>query len=317
MADIGGTNARFALVDRSTGAELARHDYPSAGFDSSFDLVAQALADFDSQPVAAALALAGPVSQATLAQRTGSLTNGNLQFDAATLRQRFGCDFLLLNDFVAVAAAIGAETAVTPVGALQVPKAGVCAVLGPGTGLGMAYLVPSATLGYEVYASEGGNADFAPVDELEQEVLGLLRGSLGHVRIESLVSGPGLVNLYGAVSALWGSRPVHADAAQITAAALDADPVSHQCLEMFCGMLGTAAGNFALATGARGGVYLAGGILPRIREFFLQSNFRARFDDRGLLAEFNQQIPTFLVDVSEPGLIGAARQAERLLTGNS
>ncbi len=279
-------------------------------------MVAQALADFACKPVAAALALAGPVSQATLAQRTGSLTNGNLQFDAATLQKRFGCDFLLINDFVAVAAAIGAETAVTPVGDLQVPKAGVCAVLGPGTGLGMAYLVPSTTLGYEVYASEGGNADFAPVDELEQEVLGLLRGSLGHVRIESLVSGPGLENLYGAVSQLWGSRPVHADAAQITAAALEADPVSHQCLEMFCGMLGTAAGNFALATGARGGVYLAGGILPRIREFFLQSNFRTRFDDRGPLAEFNQQIPTFFVDVPEPGLIGAARQAERLLSGN-
>ena len=81
---------------------------------------------------------------------------------------------------------------------------------------------------------------------------------------------------------------------------------------MFCGMLGTAAGNFALAIGARGGVYLAGGILPRIREFFLASEFRARFEDRGPLSHFNQQIPTFLVDESDPGLLGATRQAQRL-----
>jgi len=81
---------------------------------------------------------------------------------------------------------------------------------------------------------------------------------------------------------------------------------------MFCGMLGTAAGNFALATGARGGVYLAGGILPRIREFFLTSPFRTRFDDRGPLSSFNQQIPTFLVDEPDPGMLGASRQAQRL-----
>ena len=315
VADIGGTNARFALVEPSSGGELARRDYRSDGFGTGADLVAQALSDFAVEPVAAVLALAGPVTQESMGSRTGSLTNADLDFDAAVLGQRFGCDFLLINDFVAVASAIGPDSAVTPIGELQVPQAGVCAVLGPGTGLGMAFLVPSlagTTPGYEVYASEGGNADFAPVDELEQEVLALLRGQLGTVRIESLVSGPGLLNLYGAVSQLWGSRPVHAEAAQIVSAALAGEPVSHQCLEMFCGMLGTAAGNFALTTGARGGVYLAGGILPRIREFFLASNFRTRFDERGPLASFNKQIPTFLMDVVEPGLVGAIRQGQRL-----
>lgn len=332
MADIGGTNARFALLEPNAEsgaafappAELARRDYATSEFGTGLELVAQALNDFACAPQACVLALAGPVAQDSLTERVGALTNGGQEFDAAGLREQFGCNFLLINDFVAVAAAIGSTTAVTPVGswtkqgarhdAANKPGAGVCAVLGAGTGLGMAYLVPAAgSAEYEVYASEGGNADFAPVNELEQEVLALLRPELGTVRIESLVSGPGLVNLYNAVCTLWGNQPLHTDAAAITADALAGDPVSHQCLSMFCGMLGTAAGNFALATGARGGVYLAGGILPRIREFFLASEFRARFDDRGPLASFNQQIPTFLVDEQEPGLLGAARQAQRFI----
>lgn len=316
VADIGGTNARFVLVDPSTGQEGARLDYSTAEFGSGLDLVERAIDDFGVDPVAAVLALAGPVSSAVMAARAGSLTNGGQMFDAAQLHARFGCDFLLINDFEAVASAIDSASAVTAVGELSEPQPGVCAVVGPGTGLGMAYLVPTQVGGessYRVFASEGGNADFAPVDELEQEVLALLRETLGVVRIESLVSGPGLVNLYGAVAQLWGSAVVHTEAAQITAAALDAEPVSHQCLEMFCGMLGTAAGNFALATGARGGVYLAGGILPRIRSLFLASHFRARFDDRGPLTSFNKQIPTFLLDVPEPGLVGAIKRAQRLI----
>jgi len=228
VADIGGTNARFALIEHKTPqpdtkmlsrahepvAELARRDYATSDFSSGSELIGQVLADFGREPKAAVLALAGPVGQDTLLDRTGVLTNGGQHFDAAELRQQFGCYFLLINDFVAVASAVGPTMAVTTVGSWQgqtdqqaTPGSGVCAVLGAGTGLGMAYLVPaSGAADYDVYASEGGNADFAPVDELEQEVLALLRPELGTVRIESLVSGPGLVNLYRAVCSLWGSE---------------------------------------------------------------------------------------------------------------
>lgn len=314
MADVGGTHARFALIDAVTGSELGRRDYDTPAFAAGIDLVAQAVADFAVAPAVCALALAGPVEPGALTDRTGALTNGGQRFDALALRARFGGDFLLINDFVALAMAIDADTAVTAIGDLQLARPGVRAVVGPGTGLGMAYLVPSANSDeFEVYASEGGNADFAPVDELEQEVLALLRPQLGTVRVESLVSGQGLVNLYAAVSALWGSPVEHFEPAEITAAALAAEPVSHQCLSMFCGMLGTAAGNFALATGARGGVYLAGGILPRIRPFFLESEFRSRFEARGPLSGFTEQIPTFLLDEEELGLKGAARKARQFV----
>ena len=151
------------------------------------------------------------------------------------------------------------------------------------------------------------------------------------------MSGRGLPNLYAAICELWGAPVKQKTAAQISAAALSIDSaalsidsaalsiesaalsgdsdepdiISLKTLELFCAMLGTAAGNFALNVGARGGVYLAGGILPRIRDFFLASDFRRRFEERGSLSPFNQQIPTFLVLDPEPGLTGALMLARR------
>ena len=145
-----------------------------------------------------------------------------------------------------------------------------------------------------------------------------MQRSFATVSIETLVSGRGLPNLYAALCELWGSPVEHTTAAAISDAALafdsgGGDSLSHKTLELFCAMLGTAAGNFALTVGARGGVYLAGGILPRMRDFFLASDFRRRFDDRGPYAKYNQQIPTLLMLDPEPGLTGALTLARRLL----
>ena len=313
-ADIGATNARFALAERSTGQVLARRDYPTAEISNAEDMVRRALADLRRDigceaPAAAALAIAGPV-----AHGYGRLTNGQQEFSAAELAQALSCPVQLLNDFVAVAAAVTDAAPLLPIGSLAQPQPGVRAVLGPGTGLGMAYLVPDSNGHYQALASEGGNADFAPVDELEQELLAITRrklvGSDGTVSTEELVSGRGLPTLYAAVCELWGSPVQHSDAAAITAAAVDAeDPVCHQTLELFCGMLGSAAGNFALTVGARGGVFLAGGILPRIQSFFLSSAFRQRFEARGAMRTFNEQVPTFLLTLPDPGITGAVNQA--------
>lgn len=313
VADIGGTNARFALAAGDSGELLGRQTYATADFADSAELLQRALADFGRPVAACAIAVAGPV----VAGR-GALTNGTLEFSTPALEQQLGCPAVLLNDFYAVAASIDDHTAVLPVGAPTEPTSGVRAVVGPGTGLGMAYLVPGtkgASEHWQVMTSEGGNADLAPVDALELELLGILQQRFATVSIETLVSGRGLVNLYGALCELWGASAEHTSAAEITAAAQAmGDPVSDKCLDLFCAMLGTAAGNFALTVGAQGGVYLAGGVLPKIRETFLASEFRRRFDERGPLSSYNQQIPVWLVLDPEPGLTGAIREARLLLT---
>ena len=343
VGDVGGTNARFSVFaagasDLSAEQALAAVSLPTADFVDTPSMVREALARLGAaqSPLSAetsaatgrsdtvtagtlaagVIAIAGPVSAGS-----GQLTNGVLKFDEAHLAELLGCPVRLVNDFYAVAASINDATPVQSVGTKLAPIQNVRAVLGPGTGLGMGYLVPFAN-DWHVFASEGGNADFAPVDALELELLGILQRSFAPVSIETLVSGRGLPNLYAALCELWGAPVEHTRAEAISAAALSfgdsgsetGDTLSHKTLELFCALLGTAAGNFALNVGARGGVYLAGGILPRMQDFFSASEFRRRFDDRGALADFNQQIPTFLVLDPEPGLTGAVRLARRLLT---
>lgn len=319
VADIGGTNARFALADAVSGEVRATQNFATADFSDTSELIARVLAEFSITPCACAIAIAGPV-----AAGRGRLTNGTLEFAAPVLAQQLACPVRLMNDFYAVAASIHDQTPVAAIGPHLKPTVGIRAVIGPGTGLGMAYLVPRAInltaaeltqpQHWRVVASEGGNADFAPVDALELELLGILQRQFGTVSLETLVSGRGLPNLYRALCELWGAAPEHQSAAAITNAALAlTDPVSHKCLELFCAMLGTAAGNLALTVGAQGGVYLAGGILPRIREFFLASDFRRRFVERGPLASYNEQIATWLVLDPEPGLSGAVVEAQALM----
>jgi len=322
VADIGGTNARFARADAISGERLTTRTYATQDFANAGALLAQASADLGGSLAACVIALAGPVTA-----DAGQLTNGTLEFSSRAIEAQLGCPARLLNDFYAVAASIDDSTPVSPIGPHSQLQPGVRAVLGPGTGLGMAYLVPTPPRSahdpgtpsqWQVLASEGGNADFAPVDALELELLGILQEQFPTVSIETLVSGRGLVNLYRALAQLWGAQAEHGDAAAITAAALErSDPVCDKTLELFCAMLGSAAGNLALTVGAQGGVYLAGGILPRIRDYFFDSEFRRRFEARGALADYNKQIATWLVLDSEPGLSGALREALRLTNTQS
>ena len=156
-------------------------------------------------------------------------------------------------------------------------------------------------------ASEGGHADLAPGSHLEAELWGLLTAEHGHVCWETVLCGSGLQRLYGAVSALWGSRPQPLSAEQISSQGQSmADPVCHQTLETFCSLLGAAAGNLALTVAASGGVYLAGGIVPSMLEFVLASPLRRRFEERGEMSSFVKQIPLLIITEENPGLSGAA-----------
>ncbi len=319
-ADIGGTNARFVAAEPDSGLIVARVDYTSVSGSTGMELVRQACKELAIVPLACSVAVAGPVSAGK-----GGLTNGTLEFDALALSCDLACPVLVLNDFVAIASALPVLTDSRAIGGGMGLPLAVKAVIGPGTGLGMSFVVPPAGVRagvdaddvdtpWLVHASEGGNADFAPADALEQELLVVLRSRFDNVSWETLVSGPGLVNLYCALSTLWGTRPEYTMPEEITAQGLEmSDPLCHQCLETFCKVLGSAAANLALTVHARGGVFLAGSLALHLAEMIDAGSFRRRFEDRGAMAALAREIPTRLITETDAGLIGAIRQAQAMV----
>ena len=213
----------------------------------------------------------------------------------------------MVNDFEAVALAL---PHLTDADRLQVgpgmPRPGYpVAVLGPGTGLGVSTLVYHDG-GWKPLRSEGGHVTMPATDDDEAAVLSHLRRRFGHVSAERVLCGTGLVNLYEALSAVAGTGPsLGTDPAAITEAALAGqDATASQALEMFCGMLGTVAGNLGLTVGSHGGVFVAGGIIPRFADFFAASAFRRRFEDKGRLSTFVKSMPTYLITHPIPAFVG-------------
>jgi len=292
LADIGATNARFALASaegRLTLEPLATAAHPS---------LESALAAFlertgAAPPAMAALAVAGAVQSDRV-----NLINCGWSFSIAAVRERFGFRRLLVvNDFTAAAMGVpqlgpGDSRAV---GGGQARPGGVIGVLGPGSGLGVSGLIPQGD-GWLPLAGEGGHTTLPARSEREAVVIAQVRQQLGHVSAERLVSGPGLVQLYRAVSELAGETPASLTPADVTARALTAAcPRCQEALELFCGFLGSVAGNLALTLGASGGIYLAGGILPRLGEAVARSPFRASFEDKGRLAPWLATVPTRII----------------------
>jgi glucokinase len=188
-------------------------------------------------------------------------------------------------------------------------------LIGPGTGLGVSGLLP-ATGGHGAIPinGEGGHVTLAPTSELEDAVVGLLRRRFGHASAERALSGPGLVNLYASLCELEGVPARALAAADVTAAALaDTDRQCLGAVDLFFDFLGNVAGNLALSIGARGGMYIGGGIVPRLGRRIDSSNFRERFEDKGRFRAYLREIPTFVVDAGiSPALVGAARALDVL-----
>jgi glucokinase len=179
-------------------------------------------------------------------------------------------------------------------------------LLGPGTGLGVSALIP-APAGAAPVAGEGGHVTMAPVTARESAVLELMRKRYDHVSAERVLSGAGLINLYGALCELAGVPAAPFTPAQITSPRIwDEDPRTREATDTFCAMLGTVAGNLALTLGARGGIYIGGGIVPRFGRYLLQSEFRSRFEAKGRLRSYLAAIPTFVISRQLPALLGAA-----------
>ncbi len=307
VADIGGSNARFAIARREGG--IALDHVLSMPCDDHPDLVTAVghyLATVGAAlPRSAAIAIAGPA----LGDRAEVTNRRGWSFSIAAVRERLNLARLeVINDFTAVALSLPhlAPQELRQVGGGTGAEGEPKAVIGPGTGLGVSGII-KADGHWIAVEGEGGHATFAPMSERESRIADALRVPLGHVSWERVLSGPGLVHLYGAIARLEDRRPEALSPETIAdRGAAGTCPLCRETLQVFCAALGTAAGNLALTFGARGGVYLAGGILPRLSDFFTSSEFRSRFESKGRLSLYVRPIPTWVIIAANPGLIGAA-----------
>ncbi|SEG10407.1 glucokinase [Thermomonospora echinospora] len=310
VADIGGTNARFGLVQAPGEPPgrvqvLALRDHAGLAEAAATYLARHA---GDVRPTAACVAVAAPVGRDGVFR----LTNAHWSGSADGLRADLGLDHVeLINDFEALALSLP-TLGPADLRALgdALPAGGApAAVLGPGTGLGVAGLVWAGDRPVAV-PGEGGHVDLPAATDRELEILAMLRAELGTAGAEQLLSGEGMTRLYELVARLHGVPVEPLSAAQICARRTD--PLCHETLETFCALLGSFAGNVALTFGARGGVYIGGGILPRIWDVLHRSDFRRRFESKPPMERYLRAIPTALIVAPTPALSGAAARLAAL-----
>ncbi len=307
IADIGATNARFALLE---GSELAASETYAV---SDYGSPIEAARDFlegpakGHSPKRALIAAAGPVDQGRIA-----LTNAAWIVDSERIAKGLGMsDVAVLNDFEALAWSLPdlhAKDIVT----LGMPRAGdrgTMAVMGPGTGFGLAAMV-FAGEAEVVLVTEGGHATLSSENRREDAVILALRQQFHHVSVERVLSGSGLIQLYHAIARVDDKAVPERDSSEIVAHALADDcKVSREALELFCAFLGSVAGNVALTLGARGGVFIGGGIAPRFTDFLRASAFRERFEAKGRLSSYLAHIPTAVIVHPTPAFVGLAHLA--------
>ena len=308
IADIGGTNARFALLDGSSQwrdeVVLACADYPDIVSAIEHYLVGVGAAQGPARPVEGALAIAGPITGDIV-----RMTNHAWQFSAARTRAALGWRRLILvNDFTALAMALRhlPQEELQQIGGGQAVRGGPIALLGPGTGLGVSGLVPAGDHWIPLQG-EGGHVTLSVMNEREMAVWQQLHQRFTHVSAERVMCGPGLVNLYDAVCAIEGVVPKVLTPPEITRRAREGS--CRMCLEalsMFCALLGTLAGNLVLTLGAVGGCYIGGGIVPELGSFFTSSHFRDRFEDKGRFTDYLQRVPTYVIRSKLPAFVGLA-----------
>ena len=311
LADIGGANARFAIEDFDEKVLEKIYTYPVSQY-KSFDSVVDAfiydvaaLGFWSLYPESACFSVACVVDDPII-----RFTNSPWEFTKSQISKKLGDIFVeVINDFESVARAIPYlcsedcyELGVLP----RKNEHQKFAILGPGTGLGVSGLFLSKGQ-YNFISSEGGHVDFAPVNDQEFEIFKYLQDKYGRVSLERILSGEGIVNIYSALS---GNRKdvacIMGEDAIGKAAESGEDDFCLEVINIFFSILGSAAGNLALTLGARGGVYLAGGIVPRYVTLLEKSSFRSRFEDKGRYKTYMKEIPTRVVMRADIGLIGAS-----------
>lgn len=307
LADIGGTNARFALETAPGKIEfilvLKCVDYPA---------LSDALRAYLAHPEAIKLgvkkakrmgiAIANPVHGDSI-----QMMNHHWKFSIQAMQKEFAFDtFLVVNDFKALAMSLPFlnDTQKVQVGGGKAEVNSVIGLLGAGTGLGVSGLIPTGDH-WIALDSEGGHTSFSPTNQLEIDLLQFALRQHHHVSSERFLSGSGLQLIYQALVDRNGVKAEDIDVPEITRRGLSNEcPMCRETLSVFCEMLGSMAGNLAITLGTTGGVYIGGGIVPRLGQFFHDSNFRFRFEHKGRLTNYLSQIPTYVITEPYPAFIG-------------
>jgi glucokinase len=314
VGDIGGTHARFALVQAAEGRPelIAPKSYLCRDFASAEQAVGAYLAEspIGARPGWAVLAVAGPI-----VDRAISLTNADWRISEEEFRQTLKLSSTrLVNDYAALALAAPilrpSDTAL--IGEDRTGAAdGTVVILGAGTGFGVSASINDGVR-QAVVTTEGGHISFAPIDDLDVEIWRALRLRFGRVSVERILSGPGLLNLYQALATIEGGEAVAKTPGDVSRAAEAGEALATRTVERFCATLGSVAGDFALAYGARGGVYLAGGVSKHMLPALRSGVFRARFEAKGRFEDYLRSIPTRLIKHTHTvALLGAARALAR------
>lgn len=311
LGDIGGTHARWAW-QAGPGAPIGNVDITRCADHAT---LLDAARDYLGRhglpaPRQACIGVATPVTGDAV-----HMTNSPWSFSIEQVRQALGLQRLLvINDFTALANSLPAlgpddlrRLGGPPAAGLDADARAPVALLGPGTGLGVSGLV-RCDGGWQALAGEGGHVTLAAADADDDAVIGWLRGRFEHVSAERVLSGVGLVALYQAACALAGVAASELTPADVTARARTGDDLAcTRAVQLFAGFLGNVAGNLALTLGARSGVFIGGGIVPRLGEAFDADLFRRRFEAKGRFAAYLRPVPTWLITAATPALLGAAR----------
>lgn len=319
VGDIGGTNARFALADNDVPGYCRELTLKCSDFESAYLAIRHYLESIGStEPDAICLAAAGPIVDQKV-----RFTNNDWTIDVADLADEFSAQAVrLLNDFEAIAYAVPLLPASDCL-PIALPRARplenndyTLGILGPGTGLGAVGLCQRNGALFPI-ASEASHGGFAPESQVQMDMLAVMRERFDRVSDERLVSGPGLENIYWALTRIHGEQRAHLSAAEIFSANADgSNPRAAEAVQMFFEVLGQVAGDLALTLGAHDGIYIAGGIIQRYPDLIENSRFRNGFENKGRYRSLVERIPTQLILHPHPGLLGASYCATQMMRNN-
>jgi glucokinase len=302
IADVGGTNIRLALVENGRISLIKKY------LCTEFDTIADAILFFQKECTdtgfsEGCIGIACPVNNDLV-----KMTNHTWEFSKSALQTQLGLDALhVINDFTAVAHSLPTlnHNQVIAVGQGKAKDKGNIAVFGPGTGLGVEHLTWTSK-GWQTLDGEGGHVDFAPTDENGLIVWQYLQNKFGRASAEEVLSGRGIVNIYNALAEAKGLEKQFSNPADISENAINnSDQLCVETAQQFCRVMGSFAGNLALNLCTTGGVFIGGGIVSKLGEFFVNSDFRAYFEAKGDFKEYVKDIPTYVIDEPDHGLLGA------------
>lgn len=307
VADVGGTNTRIALFDQDSGTFRATRSFVNRDYANFEDVIANWMEELDeAAPLSCCIAVAAPPSKDQV-----TMSNIDWSFSCRELARRFGFQKLgRINDFESNAYSLPylSSDDLTLLYPGKAGQAGMLATVGPGTGLGGAFLSKNPDGSHSSHACEPGHMGLTPATALELELFRLLLPQHSNIYAELLVSGPGLLRLYSALAEIQGTPADNSlEPVDISRRAVnEGDELCALTLNTFCALLGSVCGDFMLANGSYGGLYLAGGIVPGIIPWLRDSTFCQRLQDKGAMRQQLANIPVYMITASHPGLIGAA-----------